>query len=129
MTKEREMQPTSNMKSKSITPGPTCSLSDSSIDEARNLVQCCAEPRPVGDSVNAAIKRSAKRLGFSYSRTKGIWYGDARRIDSREMDRLRRCAGFAAQFDQAVTGLRVLRNRLSAVSSPVGREIVCDIDA
>jgi hypothetical protein len=91
-------------------------------------VQRCAEPRPAGDSVKAAINRAAKRLGFTYSRTKDIWYGGARRIDAREMDRLRGCAAIA-DMDQAVTGLRLLRDRLAMMSSPKCRELVDEIDA
>ncbi|KQZ00874.1 hypothetical protein ASD45_08405 [Pseudolabrys sp. Root1462] len=53
------------------------------------LVKLAAEPRPVGDSVSAAIGRAAKRLDWSYARAGDIWYGEARRIDWREMDALR----------------------------------------
>ena len=35
-------------------------------DEAAALLRQVAEPRPVGDSVKAAIGRSARRLGFSW---------------------------------------------------------------
>jgi len=100
----------------------------SEIDEARNLVQCCAEPRPVGDSVKAAINRAAKRLGFSYTRTMDIWYGNARRIDAREMDRLRSCAS-NIEIDQTVAGLKVLRARLSGISTPAARQALDGINA
>ena len=52
------------------------------------LVRRCAEPRPAGDQVKAAILRSSRRLGLPFNRTKDIWYGDARRIDATGMDRL-----------------------------------------
>ena len=64
----------------------------SSIDEAQTLVRKCAEPRPPGDQVKAAIHRASQRLELPFSRTRDIWYGDARRIDAEEMDRLRRGA-------------------------------------
>jgi hypothetical protein len=61
----------------------------SSIEEAQTLVRRCAEPRPAGDQVKAAIRRASRRLEIPFSRTRDIWYGDARRIDAEEMDRLR----------------------------------------
>jgi hypothetical protein len=64
----------------------------SSIDEAQTLVRRCAEPRPAGDQVKAAVRRASRRLGLSFNRTRDIWYGQARRIDAEEMDRLRRRA-------------------------------------
>lgn len=100
----------------------------SEIDEARNLVKRCAEPTPAGDSVKAAISRAAYRLGFSYSRTRNLWYGEARRIDAREMDALR--AGAAvSEIDQGISNLKTLRERLSKASSPVARQALDGIDA
>ena len=64
----------------------------SSIDEAQTLVRRCAEPRPAADQVKAAIRRASQRLDIPFSRIRDIWYGDARRIDAEEMDRLRRGA-------------------------------------
>jgi hypothetical protein len=64
----------------------------SSVAEATLLIRKAAEPRLIGDSVKAAIGRVARKLGFSFSRAKDIWYGDARRIDAHEMDALRNLA-------------------------------------
>lgn len=64
----------------------------SSVNEASTLIRVAAEPRPVGDSVKSAIRRAARSLGFSFTRAKDIWYGDARRIDAEEMDALRKQA-------------------------------------
>jgi hypothetical protein len=122
------MGPIHNLKVWPKSRSSICSSSGSPIEEARNLVKRCAEPRPVGDSVKAAINRAAKRLGFTYSRTKDIWYCGARRIDASEMDRLRRSAA-ATDFEQAVIGLRRLRDRLAVVSSPKAHELVDQIDA
>jgi hypothetical protein len=102
--------------------------SGSEIEEARNLVRSCAEPRPVGDSVKVAIDRAADRLGFTYSRTKDIWYGDARRIDAREMDILRRGAAIT-EIDQGIAGLELLRARLSEVPSAAASQAIDGIDA
>src|SRR5438105_5016565 len=64
----------------------------SAIAEAQALVRRCAEPRPAGDNIKGAIRRASWRTGMPFSRAKNIWYGDARRIEAAEMDRLRRGA-------------------------------------
>jgi len=61
----------------------------SEISDAMRLVRIAAEPRPVGDSVKGAIRRAASVLSWSQSRTRDVWYGEVRRIDSHEMDALR----------------------------------------
>ena len=40
--------------------------------------------------IKVRIQRAAEMLGWSYTRTKDLWYGNARRIDAEEMDPLRR---------------------------------------
>src|SRR5258705_11414722 len=76
----------------SVTENPYPSSYGSPIEEAQALVQRCAEPRPAGDQVKAAILRASRGLGFPFNRTKDIWYGDARRVEAEEMDRLRKVA-------------------------------------
>jgi hypothetical protein len=61
----------------------------SEFSDAMRLVKLAAEPRPVGDSVKEAVNRASRALGWSVSRTRDIWYGEAHRLDSREMDALR----------------------------------------
>lgn len=92
------------------------------------LVQRCAEPRPVGDSVKAAINRAAKRLGFDPSRTRKLWYGDARIIAAHEMDWLRKRA-VIAEVDRAVDDLNDLRAHLSKTGTPDSQEVITGIDA
>jgi hypothetical protein len=75
----------------------------SSLEEAQFLVRKCAAPGPVGDTVKAAIRRSSQRLQLPFTRIKNIWYGEARRIDAKEMDQLRQVAD-EAEFAQAVAG-------------------------
>jgi hypothetical protein len=99
----------------------------SEFEEARNLVRNCAEPRPVGDSSKAAVNRAAKRLGFSVSRTKDIWYGHAARINAKEMDRLRTVA-FTTDIDQGIAALGVLRARLCTMPASVVRKAIEGID-
>jgi hypothetical protein len=66
-------------------------LAEAARREATELVKLAADRR-VGDTVKVAISRAASQLGWSYSRTEDIWRGEARRIDSWEMDLLRRVA-------------------------------------
>jgi len=88
----------------------------SSIDEAQILVRPRAEPRPAGDQVKAAIRRASQRLEIPFSRTRDIWYGDARRIDAEEMDRLRHGAE-KAELAQAAAAIEFLKNRAVAPAS------------
>jgi hypothetical protein len=122
---------------KKMTSGSEKSLFDSElsspsseIEEARNLVKRCAEPRPVGDSVKEAINRASTRLGFTHSRTKDLWYGEAGRIrvSVREMDSLRAVAA-VAEIDQGIVCLTILRARLSSMSSAAARQAIDGIDA
>lgn len=103
--------------------------------EASALVKRVAEPRECGDSVKAAILRAARRLGFAVSRTKDIWYEDARRIDAREMDTLRRAAAEArseaagrAEALVAVERLMASHRALSAVDADFHRETLAAIE-
>jgi hypothetical protein len=88
----------------------------SSIDEARALVRQCAEPRPAGELVKEAIFRASRRLEMPVSRARDIWYGDARRIDAEEMDRLRRRAE-EAELAQVLAAIEFLEKRAVASSS------------
>ena len=107
----------------------------SALAEASWLVRQAAEPRPVGDSVKAAIRRAAHRLGFSYSRTKDIWYADARRIDAHEMDALRRKARERDQEEiarveavAAVDRLVALREALAQADENFNQPYVAALD-
>jgi phytoene/squalene synthetase len=104
------------------------SSSTSSIDEAQTLVRRCAEPRPAADQVKAAIRRASQRLDLPFSRVRDMWYGDARRIDAHEMDRLRRVAE-NAELAQAVAGIEVLRNRMLESNLPASRQVFAALTA
>ena len=100
----------------------------SSIDEAKTLVRRCAGPCPAGDQAKTAILRASRRLGFSFNRTRDIWYGNARRIDAEEMDRLRQEAD-DIEIACAVAEIKMLRNRMLVLETPDSREVVAGIDA
>jgi len=111
----------SSVATRSIAPNTN------SIEEAQTLVRRCAEPRPAGDKVKAAVVRASRRLGFSFSRTKDIWYRNARRIGASEMDQLRRTADTIA-MKQSIASIHTLRNRFIAARSPDSSRIVKAID-
>ena len=100
----------------------------SSIDEAQTLVRRCAEPRPAGDIVKAAIRRASQRLEMPFSRTRNIWYGDARRIDAEEMDRLRRGAE-KAELAQAIAAIEFITNKALTSPSSASHQIISSLHA
>jgi hypothetical protein len=98
----------------------------SSLEEARLLVRKCAEPCPAGDSVKAAIRRSSQRLQLSFTRIRDIWYGDARRIDALEMDRLRQTAE-EVELSQAVAAIEFLLKKNENSRSPQSAEVIAGL--
>jgi hypothetical protein len=99
-----------------------------SIDEAQTLVRRCAEPRPAGDQVKAAIRRASHRLDIPFSRVRDIWYGDARRINAEEMDQLRQEAE-KAELAQAVAAIEFLRNKVLASPSSGSHRAITSLHA
>lgn len=87
----------------------------SAIQEAQALVRRCAEPRPASDHIKQAIRRASRRLDMPFSRIKNIWYGEAKRIDADEMDRLRHAAK-EAELSQAIAAITGLRNKVLATA-------------
>jgi hypothetical protein len=100
----------------------------SSIDEAQILVRRCAEPRPAGDQVEAAVRRASQRLEIPFSRVRDIWYGDARRINADEMDQLRREAE-KAELAQAVAAIEFLRNKILTSPSSASHQVITSLHA
>src|SRR5580704_6141251 len=100
----------------------------SSINEAQMLVRRCAEPRPAGDQVKAAVRRASQRLGIPFSRVRDIWYGDARRIDAHEMDKLRQEAE-KAELVQAVAAIEFLKNKILASPSSAPHQVITSLQA
>ena len=97
----------------------------SSSDEAQILVRRCAEPRPAGDQVKAAVRRASQRLGIPFSRVRDIWYGDAKRIDADEMDKLRQEAE-KAELARAIAAIEFLKNKAVA---PASHQVITNLHA
>lgn len=100
----------------------------SSVEEARVLVRRCAEPCQAGESIKSALRRVAHRLQFSHVRTRALWYGEARRIDAREMDRLREVAD-ETDLIQAVSAIEKLIARIGASDTLETERVVTNLTA
>jgi hypothetical protein len=66
--------------------------------------------------VKAAIRRASQRLNIPFSRVRDIWYGDAKRIDANEMDKLRQEAE-KAEVARAIAAIEFLKNKAVAPAS------------
>ncbi len=95
----------------------------SSVSEASVLLRRVAGPREAGDSVKTLIRRAARRLGWEFSRTRGLWYAAARRIDSEEMDRLRSEAS-RAEAQALQQRISSLHARLAATDAEFHRDTI-----
>lgn len=65
-------------------------LRESARNEAAALIRLVSGPRGWDETIQACIARAANKLGWSYLRAEDIWRKQARRIESFEMDQLRR---------------------------------------
>lgn len=66
-------------------------VSDSgSNEEAMRLLKLAGGHKRPGEGIKTAIATAALAAGFTFTRARDIWYGDAKRIDAKEMDALRR---------------------------------------
>ncbi len=80
----------------------------SSEIEARDLVRRVAQGS-AGGSIKETILRVARRLRWSATRTKAIWYAEARRIDAAEMDQLRALAAEqAARYTRVAAAMQAV---------------------
>lgn len=82
----------------------------SASTEASDLLRRLVEPAPVGAHIETLIRSAAHKLGFTYSRAKSLWYGEARAILSIEMDALR--SATRAKQDEAESVARANYRRI-----------------
>lgn len=78
--------------------------------EASRLVRQWAGPRMLGDNTKTLIWRAARRLGFTYSRTRALFYCEAAVVRAEEMDALRKRERAAAADE--IEALRIRLDRL-----------------
>lgn len=67
----------------------SCWRADAARREAAKLVKQVGEPQFPNETIKARVRRAARLLRWSFTRTRDIWHGEARRIDAHEMDQLR----------------------------------------
>jgi hypothetical protein len=84
----------------------------SAVAEAACLLRQLAEPRPVGDTIKAAINRAARRVRLSPGRTEDIWRQEARAVRAEEMDAIRR-----AVTEEARSEYKRLVNRIASIEA------------
>jgi hypothetical protein len=104
----------------------------STIAEASELLRALAEPRPVGDTVKAAIRRAQRILSiwqqknsiahWSGGRARKIWYCDSNIVVSAdELEQLRGCHASKIGIERADTvfelrvQIAILADRLSRI--------------
>lgn len=104
--------------------------------QASRMMRDLAEPRPVGDTVKAAITRAARAVSavlqepMRYGRAEDIWRQEARRIDAAEMDAIRaaherRHRSLREELRQA-SALADRLERLAAEALPAGNSSASD---
>lgn len=109
------------------------------FDEAAHRMREIAEPRPVGDSVKAAIDRVARAVSaflpnrepMSYGRAEDIWRREARRIEAHEMDAIRAAhAARARSLRAEARAAGALADRLARLAAvAVDPATIADADA
>jgi len=110
-----------------ISTSSALETSNNLLETATKLARRCSLPAPPGDPVKVAVGRASDRTGIPYGRIREIWYGNARRIEAWEMDRLREGAN-AAEIDIAIAGINEARRRLEEMDSPSARVAVGSLD-
>lgn len=65
-------------------------LIEAARKEAAELVKTAARPDLSRETIKTQITQAANNLGWTRTRTRDIWYGQARDIKAHEMDQLRR---------------------------------------
>jgi hypothetical protein len=65
----------------------------SGVELASEIIQKRIAPVGLRQSVADRIRHAARKLGWSYSRTKEIWYRNARTIQFHEMQKAKEVAG------------------------------------
>lgn len=93
----------------------------SGVAEASMLLRQIAEPRPIGDTVKAAITRATRRVSrfarapVSPGRIEDLWRQEARRVSAEEMDAIRA----AAASDRKLA--REANNALAEIDARIAR--------
>ena len=90
--------------------------------EASELLKRLAEPAPVGAHVETLIRDVALKMRMPFRRAKALWYREAARVDSEEMDALRAAArareeaegALRREYQDVISRIENLERRLDA---------------
>ncbi len=66
----------------------TVSAENELLRQCQGIARAAAEPWSPGEGVEAGIRRSSRRLGLSYRRTRTLWYAQPCRLLFAEVQRL-----------------------------------------
>ncbi|SFG92607.1 hypothetical protein SAMN05192565_11773 [Methylobacterium gossipiicola] len=83
-----------------------------SAKAAEGLSRIVAALAP-GDSIKGKVRKAHELTGLSYSRTREIWYGRARRIDESELKAIE--AAIPPDMESDLAYLRSLETRVAAM--------------
>ena len=87
----------------------------SDVSQASSLVREVI-PASGGATILERINRTSRKLGWPFSRTRDVWYEQARRIDATEMDQLR-AATEARRIAEASNEYKDLRARIARIEA------------
>lgn len=93
-------------------------MSDTAIAAERIRLVTPRDHRPVSDWINA----TARRLGWGVNRTKSVWYGEARRIEAREMREIENAIG-RSELEQARRARAELAARVEKLEAIVAAHL------
>jgi hypothetical protein len=96
--------------------------------EASDLLKRLAEPAPAGAHIETLIRDVALKMRMPFRRAKALWYREAARVDSEEMDTLRaaaRARGEAEgvvrrEYRDVIARIEQLERRLDAAGPHMG---------
>ena len=110
--------------------------------EMHDVAECAELIRQIVPREHRSMKQwvaaTAHRLGWSYARTKGVWYSEARAINGWEKDALRAAKRanetkkttrkLANDYTSAVRRIEVLQEALAAVGARMDRGQVAALE-
>lgn len=67
----------------------------STVELASEIIKSRIAPVGICQSVAERIRHASRKLGWSYSRTRDVWYANARTVHYHEMKRAEEVAGLA----------------------------------
>ena len=86
------------------------------MTDIRAALKELALPCPLGDRVKSAIDRASRASGIPYARAREIWYGNNRRIEAHEAEKVEQ-ALHRKRTREARNELHELKTRIARLES------------